>query len=99
MRDLRVPGPARPERFSAGNVSFGWGVAYEISPEEQRLVWNPYLEALARASSLVGSVEPSFGAASLDPPDLLWRWGRSRTGAVIRQARQLIGRADGAGSR
>src|SRR5439155_5798473 len=38
---------APPERFAGAGASFGWTATYQASPEERRLVWEPYLEALA----------------------------------------------------
>lgn len=93
-RDRRLfllgPASAPPTRFSAGDISFGWASGYETSSEEQRLVWDPYLEALGRALSLVRSVEPRFDAGFLEPTDLLRQWGRARAGAAYRRGRRLI---------
>jgi len=81
--------PTPPERFSAGPVRFGWGSGYSISPEERRLVWDPYFASLARALSLIRSVNPHFEAGLIEPTDLLRRWARARAEAVYRFARRL----------
>lgn len=76
-----------PARFSTGAVSFGWTNDYVASPDERRLVWDPYLEALARALSLIRTVEPSFNGGLRDPTDLFVRAGRARASGAFRRGR------------
>jgi hypothetical protein len=84
---LLAPAAAPPERFSGRGASFGWVASYPISPEERRLVWQPYLEALARALALVRSVDPGFRSGLLEPADVARRGSRLRLGAVYRRVR------------
>jgi hypothetical protein len=76
-------------RFDAGEESFGWTSGYVPSDEAQRLVWDPYLRALASALSLVRSVEPGFEPGPRDPADFVRFWGRSQVGGASRRAREL----------
>jgi hypothetical protein len=72
-------------RFPADGLPFEWTTPYEPSREVRRLVWDPYLAALARALALVRTVQPGFGAGLLPPDDPLWGRSRSRATAAYRR--------------
>ena len=76
-------------RFALGQISFAWTTGYQPSPAAQKLVWDPYLAALARALALIRSVEPNFAAGFQEPPHPHWQRARGRAGAVYRAGRRV----------
>jgi hypothetical protein len=88
-RFLRVAGADRPARFAHEQVVFRWTTDYPPSSSVERLVWGPYLEALARALALIRTVAPNFAAGQLEPAEPFRRRVRVRAGAVYRAGRSV----------
>jgi hypothetical protein len=77
---------------TAGAKSLLWSSRYPRSGVEERLVWEPYLDALAQALARVRAVEPGFAEGFTSSRDLV-RQSMSRVmGQAYRRATNLPAR-------
>jgi hypothetical protein len=83
----RGHGAERAETFSADGVSFDWTSTFAVTATQRRLVWEPYLVALAHAFALIRTVEPEFAVGPVQQLDPIARRARLRAGGMYRRVR------------
>ena len=69
-----------------------WRSIYPRSPLEERLVWDPYLDAVDQALALTRTVDPDFGDGLLTSRDLARQAVLGRLGRAYRRASRVQAR-------